>query len=48
MIIDLREMVTQPRRGVMVFWDEHIIPSGFGLLYAIFYNPAISSGLVTA
>ncbi len=46
MIIGITRMFAKPRRGVMIFQVNYVIPTGFGELQ--FYNPFIPSGLLTA
>jgi hypothetical protein len=48
MIIDITRMFAKPRRGVMIFQVNYVIPTGFGDSALQFYNPFIPSGLLTA
>lgn len=48
MIIDSTRKFAKPRRGVMIFQLNYVIPSGFGDSMPQFYNLAIPSGLFTA
>jgi len=45
MIIDTTQTFAKPRRGVMIFLANYVIPTGFRDSALQFYNPFIPTGL---
>ncbi len=48
MIIETMRKFTKPRRGVMMFQVNYVIPTGFEDSALQFYNPFIPTGLLAA